>query len=109
MSPLVRYTLAVLLTLLCWRQTFLDGLAGRVDFATAVTRFLIILIVARIAMRLIGNLVDRYRTLNLTESAHPQVVGADRRTSNGSGRANGPSSGPISGLRRDDLQSGDQQ
>ena len=87
MSPLVRYTAAVLLTLICWRQTLMDGLAGRVDLATAVTRFLIILLVARTAMRFIGNLVDHYRaTANLTESAHV-IAGTADRTAQGNLRS----------------------
>lgn len=81
MSPLVRYTAAVLLTLICWRQTLLDGLAGNITLATAVTRFLVIFIAARMAMRFIGNLVDRYRATapDLTQSAHFSGTQPDRK------------------------------
>lgn len=99
MSPLVRYTVAVLLTLLCWRQTLIDGLAGRVELATAATRFLVIFLVARTAMRMIGNLVDRYQanveqsgtasmSPNLTHSAHIRAGATDR--SSGTRRTDEP-------------------
>ena len=61
MSPLTRYTIAIILTMAIWRPTLMDGIAGRVGLTSAISRFLVMFLAARLAMRLIGNLVDRYR------------------------------------------------
>ena len=92
MSPLTRYTIAIGLTMAIWRPTLMDGIAGRVGLTSAISRFLVTFLAARLAMRLIGNLVDRYRIAaghvgvdvasstspSARTSASPEPAGTDR-------------------------------
>ena len=94
MSPLTRYTVAIVLTMAIWRPTLMDGIAGRVGLTTAISRFLVMFCAARLAMRLIGNLVDRYQSA-------PHRVGVDAATTTSPSAGTSASPAPAPALAPD--------